>query len=80
MKRAYVLAASYIGYTIVPMSCIPICSSILNGAKKALNDAPSLIPHYRGWAVHDCWASYFRYNQCRHAICGAHLLRDLHVF
>ena len=47
--------------------------------KKALNDAPSLIPHYRGWAVHDCWASYFRYNQCRHAICGAHLLRDLHA-
>ncbi len=45
--------------------------------RKALDDTPSLIPHYRGWVVHDCWASYFRYGQCRHAVCGAHLLRDL---
>lgn len=45
--------------------------------KKALDDTPSLIPDYQGWAVHDCWASYFKYDQCRHAICGAHLLREL---
>ena len=45
--------------------------------KKALNDEVSLLPRYRGWAVHDCWASYFGFDQCRHAVCGAHLLREL---
>lgn len=45
--------------------------------KKALNNPASLIPTYEGWAVHDCWASYFGYESCRHAVCGAHLLRDL---
>jgi transposase len=29
------------------------------------------------WALHDCYASYFRFSGCRHAICGAHLLREL---
>lgn len=27
--------------------------------------------------VHDRWASYFNYTDCAHALCGAHLLRDL---
>ena len=45
--------------------------------KIALRDEPSLIPNYEGWAVHDCWPSYFHFDQCKHAICGAHLLREL---
>jgi transposase len=42
-----------------------------------------LLPSYRSspeqprWAVHDCLASYFRFTGCRHAVCGAHLLREL---
>ena len=28
-------------------------------------------------AVHDCWASYLSYTHCDHALCGAHLLREL---
>lgn len=43
----------------------------------ALNSPASLLPAYQGWAVHDCWASYFGYAACRHALCGAHLLREL---
>ena len=27
--------------------------------------------------VHDCWASYLSYTHCDHALCGAHLLREL---
>ena len=27
--------------------------------------------------IHDCWASYFSYKNCRHALCGSHLLREL---
>ena len=32
---------------------------------------------YAGVAVHDCWASYLSYAHCDHALCGAHLLREL---
>lgn len=27
--------------------------------------------------VHDRWATYFMYQSCKHALCGAHLLRNL---
>ena len=27
--------------------------------------------------MHDCWASYLAYEHCHHALCGAHLLREL---
>ena len=27
--------------------------------------------------VHDRWATYFTYQNCAHALCGSHLLRDL---
>ncbi len=37
----------------------------------------AILPVYGGIAVHDCWASYFLYLCCMHALCGAHLLRDL---
>jgi transposase len=29
------------------------------------------------WTVHDCWVSYFTVGKGRHALCGAHLLREL---
>ena len=34
-------------------------------------------PEAPRWAVHDCLASYFSHQGCRHAVCGAHLLREL---
>ena len=45
--------------------------------KEALNDTMSILPHYSGWVVHDCWKSYFLFKGCKHAICGAHILREL---
>lgn len=45
--------------------------------KKALLDPLSLLPNYKSWAVHDCWPTYFTFDQCKHALCGAHLLREL---
>lgn len=40
-------------------------------------DEIGVLPAFKGVAVHDCLASYFVYNKCKHAVCNAHLLRDL---
>lgn len=45
--------------------------------KEALQDNDSVLPAIKGYAVHDCWSSYFSFHNCQHAICGAHLLREL---
>lgn len=44
---------------------------------RAAIDELGVIPRYGGVLVHDRWASYFAYDNCGHALCGAHLLRDL---
>ena len=44
---------------------------------RAAIDELNVIPRYGGVLVHDRWASYFGYENCKHALCGAHLLRDL---
>lgn len=40
-------------------------------------DQINIIPLYGGVIVHDCWASYFSYENCEDALCGSHLLREL---
>ena len=46
--------------------------------KEALqSDRFTLARLIRGYTVHDCWSSYFTFRDCKHAICGAHLLREL---
>ncbi len=44
---------------------------------RAAIDDLNVIPRYGGVLIHDRWASYFAYRNCEHALCGAHLLRDL---
>ncbi|MFI3215019.1 MAG: IS66 family transposase [Eubacteriales bacterium] len=36
-----------------------------------------VLPLFRGIAMHDCWASYWSYTDIQHAVCCAHLLREL---
>lgn len=43
---------------------------------KAMDDA-GILPRFHGVAVHDAFSPYFRYTGCEHALCNAHLLRDL---
>jgi len=40
-------------------------------------DAMGVIEHLRGVLVHDGWASYRKYDNVTHALCGAHHLREL---
>ena len=43
---------------------------------EAIDDI-GVIPRFTGVLVHDCWASCFVYDKCRHGLCGTHLLREL---
>jgi transposase len=43
-------------------------------------DEIGVLPQYRGTCVHDGWLSYTFYPKCKHALCGAHLLRELTYF
>lgn len=40
-------------------------------------DAAGVLPNYKGVSVHDCWGPYGHYRDAQHALCGAHLLREL---
>ncbi|BCJ76724.1 hypothetical protein CS0771_62680 [Catellatospora sp. IY07-71] len=44
---------------------------------KAAMDAAAILPAFAGVAVHDCWPAYFRYTSLEHAVCNAHILREL---
>lgn len=38
---------------------------------------PGCCPAFTGIAVHDAWAPYDTYQVLTHALCNAHLLREL---
>jgi transposase len=40
-------------------------------------DAAGVLPGFTGIAVHDAFSSYARYRSATHALCNAHLLREL---
>jgi len=44
---------------------------------EALTSDKSILDKITGWLVHDCWSSYFSFDKLKHAICGAHILREL---
>ena len=48
--------------------------------KEALESPASLLPQYRGRVIHDCWPSYFLFNEALHGLCNAHLIRELRFF
>lgn len=45
--------------------------------RQALESDKSILSRITGWLVHDCWSSYFKFKKFKHAICGAHILREL---
>ena len=40
-------------------------------------EAGGVLPMFFGTAVHDCWAPYWKYDEIKHALCCAHILREL---
>jgi len=44
---------------------------------KALEDTASMINRLTNYVIHDCWKSYFKYENCQHGLCGAHIVREL---
>ena len=40
-------------------------------------DAAGVLPAFAGIAVHDAWAPYDTYREITHALCNAHVLREL---
>jgi transposase len=48
-----------------------------NRGAKALEADDSLIKDFKNWSIHDCWSSYFPFESCTHAVCNAHILREL---
>jgi transposase len=48
----------------------------LKRGQKATDDI-GLLPLFKGTSVHDAWSSYWGYTQCHHALCNAHILREL---
>jgi transposase len=41
------------------------------------SEAGGVLQEYEGTLVHDCWKPYFGFDKCEHALCCAHLLREL---
>ena len=48
-----------------------------NRGGKALKSEKSVLSNFKGWLVHDCWSSYFKFDGFSHSVCGAHILREL---
>jgi len=36
-----------------------------------------ILPKRTGWSIHDFWKPYLKYQQAKHGVCNAHILREL---
>src|SRR3954466_15965544 len=64
------------GCTWRPARCSPCWSAIPSGARRA-STPRGCCPGSPAPLVHDAFAPYARYRSATHALCNAHLLREL---
>jgi transposase len=43
------------------------------------SEVAGVLQNYSGTLIHDCWAPYFGFDKAKHALCCAHLLRELNA-
>ena len=43
----------------------------------AATDDIGILKEFKGIAIHDFWKPYYNYTACSHALCNAHILREL---
>ena len=43
----------------------------------AIGSEAGVIAQFKGWAIHDCYGTYFTFENCKHGLCNAHILREL---
>lgn len=43
------------------------------------SEIAGVLQNYGGTMVHDCWVPYFGFDEAKHALCCAHLLRELNA-
>lgn len=61
-------------------ACSPLFTYLFVSEKrggKAHQTDLSILTRIKNWAVHDCYSTYFKFNNCRHALCNPHILREL---
>ena len=63
----------------IPLARNPRFTHYLLHAKLGVEamEALVILPGFKGTAVYDQWEPYYNHIQCKHALCGSHLPRDL---
>jgi len=77
MKQVCASKANYNGPILQPPLFFTYLFVHKNRGKEALESEGSILNRLNGWLVHDSWSSYFSFKNYKHAMCGAHILREL---
>ena len=59
------------------MNALPTYLSVEEKRGTISMDSGGVLPDFSGVAIHDFWKPYFKYSNATHAMCNAHLLREL---